>query len=107
MSLLASPTEHELESRTSDGIHVRLLWDMLDGQVSVAVEDRKSGEAFRVAVRSNDRALDVFHHPYAYAAWQGVDTHVAAPAAGPSAGGPEEPHGERDERHAHDAVERA
>ena len=106
MPTLSSPTEIELETRVSDGIRVRLLWDGHDGRVSVAVEDRKTGEAFRVAVRSSDRALDVFHHPYAYAAWQGVDTR-AATTAGASAGGGEEPSGEHDERHARDAVERA
>jgi hypothetical protein len=57
----------ELDSRTSDGIHVRLLWRPLDNHVSVAVTDTKSGETFEVDVRPGLRALDVFHHPYVYA----------------------------------------
>ena len=57
----------ELDSRTSDGIHVRLLWNPDEG-VSVAVNDTKTGEAFELPVRNDQRALDVFHHPYAYAA---------------------------------------
>jgi hypothetical protein len=57
----------ELDSRTSDGIHVRLLWHTDEERVSVAVEDIKTGEAFEVAVTDPERALDVFHHPYAYA----------------------------------------
>jgi hypothetical protein len=58
----------ELDSRSSDGIHVRLLWHPGDGEVSVAVEDTKTGETFELAVGDGDRPLDVFHHPYAYAA---------------------------------------
>jgi hypothetical protein len=58
----------ELDSRISDGIHMQLLWHPLDGHVSVAVNDTKTGETFELEVRHGDRALDVFHHPYAYAA---------------------------------------
>ncbi len=56
------------DSRTTDGIHVRLLWHPDDGQVSVTVRDSKGGKTLQLAVRDGDRALDVFHHPYAYAA---------------------------------------
>jgi hypothetical protein len=58
----------ELDSRTSDGIHVRLLWHQSDGHVSVEVNDTKTGQAFELPIRNGDRALDVFHHPYGYAA---------------------------------------
>jgi hypothetical protein len=58
----------ELDSRTSDGIHVRLLWHTDEECVSVAVEDTKTGEAFELPVTDGDRAIDVFHHPFAYAA---------------------------------------
>ena len=57
----------ELDSRCSDGIHVRLLWNPADGHVSVAVHDTKTGDAFEVRVGANARARDVYHHPYAYA----------------------------------------
>jgi hypothetical protein len=57
----------ELDGRISDGIHVRLLWDASDDRVLVAVNDTKTGDAFELPVRDGDRALDVFHHPYAYA----------------------------------------
>jgi hypothetical protein len=64
-----SPTgTRELDSRTSDGIHVRLLWHTNEDRVSVAVEDTKTGEAFELPVTDSERALDVFHHPFAYAA---------------------------------------
>lgn len=58
----------ELDSRTGDGIHVQLLWHPLDGHVSVAVNDTKTGEAFELEVRYGQHPLDVFRHPYAYAA---------------------------------------
>jgi hypothetical protein len=58
----------ELDSRKSDGIHVQLLWHPHDGHVSVAVNDSKTGETFELEVRHGHRALDVFRHPYAYAA---------------------------------------
>jgi uncharacterized protein (UPF0248 family) len=58
----------ELDSRTRDGINVRLLWHPSEDRVSVAVRDTKTGEAFELPVREGERALDVFHHAYAYAA---------------------------------------
>lgn len=58
----------ELDTRISDDIHVRLLWQPDDGRVLVAVNDTKTGEAFELPVPDGERALDVFHHPYAYAA---------------------------------------
>jgi hypothetical protein len=70
----------ELHSRISDGIHVRLLWSKQDDRVAVAVDDAKTGDAFAVEVRKGERALDVFHHPYAYAALRGIDTRALAAA---------------------------
>lgn len=58
----------ELDSRVSDGIEVRLLWREQDDRVLVAVRDGRTGDAFSVEVADDQRALDVFHHPYAYAA---------------------------------------
>ncbi len=56
----------ELDHRTGDGIEVRLLWNESTNCVSVALEDRRSGESLHFAVDAAD-ALDAFHHPYAYA----------------------------------------
>jgi hypothetical protein len=58
----------ELDSRTNDGIHVRLLWRRHDGRLWVDVVDTKAGEAFSVDVHYGERPLEVFRHPYAYAA---------------------------------------
>jgi hypothetical protein len=70
----------ELHSRASDGIHVRMLWSQHEGRVTVAVTDSKTGDAFAVEVREGDRAMDVFHRPYAYAAWRSGATAVGAVA---------------------------
>ena len=64
----------ELDSRTSDGIHVRLLWNSQTDRVTVALQDVRSGEAFEFKVDGAD-ALSAFHHPYAYISF-------AAPVAG-------------------------
>jgi hypothetical protein len=58
----------ELDSRSSDGISVRLLWYPSQQRVSVAVTDTKTGDEFELPVRDGAHALDVFQHPYAYAA---------------------------------------
>ena len=63
----------ELDSRTTDGIEVRLLWHSAENRVTVTASDVRSGEVLDVAVRDHERALDVFHHPYAYAAFHGVE----------------------------------
>ena len=63
----------DLAHRAVDGLEVSLLWCDRTGTVSVAVWDTKSGDAFELVVGEGERALDVFHHPYAYAAFRGVD----------------------------------
>jgi hypothetical protein len=57
----------ELDRRISDGLDVRLLWHPGSGKVSVSVHDAKTGDAFELPVRDGERALDVYHHPYAFA----------------------------------------
>jgi hypothetical protein len=57
----------ELDHRVSDGIDVRLLWRQHDDRVLVAVSDAKTGDAFTIEVGPDQSALDVFHHPFAYA----------------------------------------
>ncbi len=58
----------ELDRRMGDGIEIRLLWSQNDGRVTVAATDTKTGEAFELRVREGERAFEVFHHAYAYAA---------------------------------------
>lgn len=65
---------HELCHRAHDGIDVRLLWRERDDRVIVTVADRKTGERFNIEVPEGEPALNVFHHPYAFAAWHRIDT---------------------------------
>jgi hypothetical protein len=57
----------ELDQRVNDGIDVRMLWSPDDDRVFVAVSDARTGNAFALEVADRSQALDVFHHPYAYA----------------------------------------
>ena len=56
----------ELAQRVSDGIEVTLYWNSDSGRLTVVLSDERTAEHFEIeAAREN--ALDVFHHPYAYA----------------------------------------
>ncbi len=68
----------ELDSRTSDGISIRLLWHEPDGRLFVSVADSKTGDAFDLEVRDRDRTSEVFHHPFAYAAWYHLTSRKTA-----------------------------
>jgi hypothetical protein len=61
----SSPTE--LHHRSADGIEVSLLWSRQTNSLTVAVEDSRSGVTFELPAPA-DKALDVFEHPFAYAA---------------------------------------
>jgi hypothetical protein len=56
----------ELAYRESDGVEVALLWPIGERRVLVQVNDRRSDHSFELSVDAA-RALDAFHHPYAYA----------------------------------------
>jgi hypothetical protein len=68
----------ELDHRTADGIEVALLWHTGRDFLSVVVSDAKRGGAFELVLDERDDALDVFHHPYAYAAQRGLELDGAA-----------------------------
>jgi hypothetical protein len=68
----------ELNSRVNDGIHVRLLWSKEYDHTTVSVLDTRTGDAFHVDVRAGESPLDVFHHPFAYAACRGIPTGAPA-----------------------------
>ena len=57
----------ELAARENDGIHVLPLWHPSQEAVTVSVGDARGGHRFDLAV-ARDRALQAFHHPFAYAA---------------------------------------
>jgi hypothetical protein len=66
----------ELTSRDSDGIHVTLLWNRANNDTVVAVFDASTDAAFELEVADNP-PLDVFNHPYAYAAFHHIDPENA------------------------------
>jgi hypothetical protein len=57
-------TRRELDHRSSNGIDVYLLWSPADSSLTVAVIDGE--DSFELAAAPSE-ALDVFHHPFAYA----------------------------------------
>ena len=57
----------ELAHRNSNGGNVSLFWDRANNTLSLEVRDERLREFFKLCVPS-DRALDAFHHPYAYRA---------------------------------------
>src|ERR1700742_1912682 len=61
-------TFRDLAHRRNDGIDVTMFWDSATDRVTVAVNDAKGGDAFEISVLPGERAMDVFHHPFAYAA---------------------------------------
>jgi hypothetical protein len=69
MTANSAPSRRELAHRASDGVDVQLLWNPADNTLAVTVSDDR-GESFELRVASHD-ALDVFNHPYAFAAFRG------------------------------------
>jgi hypothetical protein len=57
----------ELAQREGDGLEVVLKWHDSTDELIVSVTDEKTGVAFSLAAPP-EKALDVFHHPYSYAA---------------------------------------
>ena len=74
MTAQALQMMREIHSRGADGIQVRMLWCERNERVTVAVDDTKTGDAFAIEVRNGDRAMDIFHHPFAYAPSRAVPT---------------------------------
>ncbi len=77
-----STSVRELAQRVSGTDEVLLLWDPESERVGLLVRDVASGAGFHIEVEPG-RALDAFHHPYAYVARrENSDRVVRAVAAG-------------------------
>ena len=63
----------ELAARDNHGISVRLYWTRESNVLTVTVDDAANDEYFELVLAEDERALDVFHHPYAHAAARGLD----------------------------------
>jgi hypothetical protein len=62
-----------LARRENAGLRVTLLWAADTNAVAVLVRDEGTENQFALVVEPCANPLDVFEHPYAYAAWRGVD----------------------------------
>ena len=77
---MTEPIEEPFEDlcfRANDGIEVALLWQREENRLVVAVNDAATGDSFEIDVASHE-ALDAFEHPYAYAAFSGIDYAVVS-----------------------------
>jgi hypothetical protein len=70
---VSSPAQgyRELAHRATDGLEIVLLWHQPSNGIMVAVSDARTG-AYCELDAPPEEALEVFHHPYAYAAARGV-----------------------------------
>jgi len=73
----AGPARVVLAKRENAGIQVTLLWAQDTNSVAVLVHDDSTDDEFEMSVEPGANALDTFEHPYAYAAWRGVDHRLA------------------------------
>ena len=73
----AGPARVVLAERKNAGIHVTLLWAEDTNTVAVLVRDDGRDDQFELSVEPGANAMDTYEHPYAYAAWQGVDYRLA------------------------------
>jgi hypothetical protein len=64
---------HELAYRAADGVEVALLWVTGTDRALVVLHDERTGEVLELEVGAHENALDVFNHPYAYAAARGCE----------------------------------
>jgi hypothetical protein len=73
----AGPARVVLAKRKNAGIQVTLLWAEDTNAVAVLVRDDGNDDQFELSVEPGANALQIFEHPYAYAAWRGVDYRLA------------------------------
>jgi hypothetical protein len=76
-TLHSLPARQELDHRHANGIDVTLSWSPVGNSLFVTVFD-DAGDAFELSVEAHE-ALEVFNHPYAYAAYR--ETHLVNVAA--------------------------
>ena len=57
----------EFAQRENEGLRVTLFWHRDTDRLTVSVRDGRTGDAFDLEATAST-AMDVFHHPFAYAA---------------------------------------
>lgn len=65
-------TPKELASRHSGNVEIALLWSKRTHRAAVTLEDAVTGELIELPLRPSDDPLDVYNHPYVYAAARGL-----------------------------------
>jgi hypothetical protein len=66
-----------LASRKNAGIRVTLLWTADTNTTAVLVRDDIAHDQFELIVEPEASPIDVYEHPYAYAARRGIDYGTA------------------------------
>ena len=78
---MAKPETHTprvlLASRRSAGILVLLLWAADTNSATVVVHDDRTDDGFELLVDADLNPMNVYEHPYAHAAWRGIDYRTA------------------------------
>jgi hypothetical protein len=62
-----------LASRENGGIRVTLFWAADTNAVAVHVLDDNTADEFELLVEPGANPIDIYEHPYAHAAWRGID----------------------------------
>jgi hypothetical protein len=75
------PARVVLAVRRNAGIQVTLLWAADTDAVAVRVRNHETDDRFELAVEPGTNALDVYEHPYAYAARRGIPYQAGAAKA--------------------------
>jgi hypothetical protein len=70
---LCAVERKELAAREYDGVSVALYWTRGTDALAVTVADAATGDYFELVVADNERPLDVYYHPFAYARSRGVE----------------------------------
>jgi len=65
-------TPKELAERHAGTTEVALLWSKRTHRAAVAVLDEGTGDYFELEIGAQHDPLDLFNHPYAYAASRGL-----------------------------------
>ena len=70
----------ELAHRKGDGLEVTLFWQPATDRLTVRVCDHRRGARMEIPAQP-ERALDVYHHPFAYRDFSTVDSEDERHAA--------------------------
>ena len=69
---LVRGSTRELARRLTGAVEIVLLWHTRTDRLCVSVRDASGGVDFELEVKPAE-AMEVFHHPYAYAASRGLE----------------------------------